>query len=118
MEEIIMQEMQLGVIEAKFADMIWAYEPVTSSELVKLSAVEFNWKRTTTHTVIRRLCDKGLFRNDNGVIRTVISRQDFYDIIPTKYSLTLCHPMELNQKNFQLKTGKSTGSPQVPITDK
>ena len=80
-----MQEIQLGVIEAKFADMIWAHEPVNSSELVKLSAVEFNWKRTTTHTVIRRLCDKGLFRNDKGVIRTVISRQDFYANQSRKY---------------------------------
>ena len=69
-----MQEIQLGIIEAKFADMIWEHEPITSSELVKLSAVEFNWKRTTTHTVIRRLCDKGLFQNDNGMIRMVISR--------------------------------------------
>ena len=85
MEEIIMQEIQLGVIEARYADMIWAHEPVNSSELVKLSAVEFNWKRTTTHTVIRRLCDKGLFRNDKGVIRTVISRQDFYANQSRKY---------------------------------
>lgn len=80
-----MQEIQLGVIEAKFADMIWEREPITSSELVKLSAVEFNWKRTTTHTVIRRLCDKGLFQNDNGMIRMVISRQDFYAGQSRKY---------------------------------
>lgn len=80
-----MQEIQLGIIEAKFADMIWEHEPITSSELVKLSAVEFNWKRTTTHTVIRRLCDKGLFQNDNGMIRMVISRQDFYAGQSRKY---------------------------------
>ncbi|MBD5453815.1 MAG: hypothetical protein HDR30_05790 [Lachnospiraceae bacterium] len=41
-----MAEIQLGVIEARYADMIWAHEPVTSSELVKMTAVEFNWKRT------------------------------------------------------------------------
>lgn len=80
-----MKEIQLGVIEAKFADMIWEHEPVTSSELVKLSAVEFNWKRTTTHTVLRRLCDKGLFRNDNGMVHAVISRQDFYASQSRKY---------------------------------
>ena len=55
-----MQEIQLGVIEARYADMIWGREPVTSSELVKLTAVEFNWKRTTAHNELRRLCDKGL----------------------------------------------------------
>lgn len=80
-----MQEVQLGVIEARFADMIWEQEPVTSSELVKLSAVEFNWKRTTTHTVLRRLCDKGLFRNDNGMVHAVVSRQDFYAGQSKKY---------------------------------
>lgn len=80
-----MQEIQLGVIEAKFADIVWEHEPITSSELVKLAAIEFNWKRTTTHTVIRRLCDKGLFRNDNGTICKVISRQDFYAGQSIKY---------------------------------
>lgn len=80
-----MQEIQLGVIEAKFADIIWEHEPISSSELVKLSATEFNWKRTTTHTVLRRLCDKGLFRNDNGTVRTIISREDFYAGQSRKY---------------------------------
>lgn len=80
-----MREIQLGVIEARFADMIWEQEPVTSSELVKLSAVEFDWKRTTTHTVLRRLCDKGLFRNDNGMVHAVVSRQDFYAGQSKKY---------------------------------
>ena len=80
-----MQEIQLGTIELKFADMIWQHAPVTSSELVKLSSKEFNWKRTTTHTVIHRLCDKGLFCNDNGVINTVISRQEFYANHSKKY---------------------------------
>ena len=71
-------EVQLGVIEAKYADMIWEHEPVTSSELVKMTAVAFNWKRTTAHNVLRRLIDKGLFKNDNGVVTAVISREEFY----------------------------------------
>lgn len=80
-----MQEIQLGVIEARYADMIWERVPVTSSELVKLTAVEFNWKRTTAHNVLRRLCDKGLFRNDNGVVTSVISRDEFYSMQSRKY---------------------------------
>ncbi|MDE7270370.1 MAG: BlaI/MecI/CopY family transcriptional regulator, partial [Acetatifactor sp.] len=80
-----MQEIQLGVIEARYADMIWEREPVTSSELVKLTAVEFNWKRTTAHNVLRRLCDKGLFRNDNGMVTAVISREEFYSLQSRKY---------------------------------
>ena len=71
-------EIQLGVIEARYADMIWKNEPVTSSELVKMTAVEFNWKRTTAHNVLRRLIDKGLFKNENGLVTSVISREDFY----------------------------------------
>ncbi len=71
-------EIQLGVIEARYADMIWENEPVTSSELVKMTAVEFNWKRTTAHNVLRRLIDKGLFKNENGLVTSVISREDFY----------------------------------------
>lgn len=71
-------DIQLGVIEARYADMIWEHEPVTSSELVKMTAVEFHWKRTTAHNVLRRLIDKGLFRNENGLVTSVISREDFY----------------------------------------
>lgn len=80
-----MPEIQLGVIEARYADMIWAHEPVTSSELVKLTAVEFNWKRTTAHNVLRRLIDKGLFRNENGVVTSVISRDEFYTMQSRQY---------------------------------
>lgn len=80
-----MAEIQLGVIEARYADMIWENEPVTSSELVKMTAVEFNWKRTTAHNVLRRLIDKGLFRNENGVVTAVISRDEFYSMQSRKY---------------------------------
>ena len=48
-----MAEIQLGVIEARFADIIWERQPVTSSELVKLAAEAFSWKRTTTHNIGR-----------------------------------------------------------------
>lgn len=73
-----MADIQLGVIEARYADMIWEQEPVTSSELVKLTAAAFHWKRTTAHNVLRRLCDKGLFRNEKGTVTSLISRQEFY----------------------------------------
>lgn len=80
-----MAEVQLGVIEARYADMIWEHEPVTSSELVKMTAVEFNWKRTTAHNVLRRLIDKGLFQNKKGVVTAVISREEFYSMQSRKY---------------------------------
>lgn len=80
-----MSEIQLGVIEARYADMIWEHEPVSSSELVKMTAVEFNWKRTTAHNVLRRLIDKGLFKNENGLVTAVISREEFYSRQSKKY---------------------------------
>lgn len=80
-----MKEVQLGVIEARYADMIWGHEPVTSSELVKMTAVAFGWKRTTAHNVLRRLIEKGLFRNDNGTVTAVISREEFYSRQSRKY---------------------------------
>ena len=80
-----MSDLQLGVIETRFAEVIWKNEPVTSSELVKLAAEEFNWKRTTTHTVLRRLVDKGLFQNNNGTVTAVITEEEFYSKQSRKY---------------------------------
>lgn len=80
-----MAEIQLGIIEARYADMIWEHEPVTSSELVKMTAVAFNWKRTTAHNVLRRLIDKGLFQNENGLVTSLISRDEFYSMQSKKY---------------------------------
>ena len=72
-----MNEIQLGVIESKFADIIWENEPISSSALVKLSEEKLTWKKSTTFTVLRRLCEKGLFKNDKGVVTSLISKQDF-----------------------------------------
>ena len=73
-----MKTIQLGIIESKFADLIWENEPITSSELVKIASDTFGWKRTTTHTVIGRLCNKGLFQNEKGILTALISKEDFY----------------------------------------
>ena len=73
-----MADISLGVIEGRFAELIWAREPVTSTELVKLAEKEFGWRRTTTHTVIKRLCEKGLFVNTKGTVTSLLSREQFY----------------------------------------
>lgn len=73
-----MSDMELGAVQARFADIIWAREPVASGELVKICEKELGWKKPTTYTVLRKLCEKGLFRNENGVVRSVISREDYY----------------------------------------
>ena len=73
-----MAELQLGAVESRFADLIWEHAPVTSGELVKLAEAAFGWKRTTTHTVISRLCEKGLFQNNGGRVTALLSREEFY----------------------------------------
>ena len=86
-----MSEIQLGVIEARFADIIWKNEPVLSSALVKLAGEELGWKRTTVHTVLRRLCDKGLFRNDDGTVTSILSRERFYALQSKQFVDTTFH---------------------------
>ena len=75
-----MGEMKLGAIEAKFADIIWENEPISSGELVKICIKELNWKKSTTYTVLRKLCERGIFQNIEGIVSSVISRDDFYAI--------------------------------------
>ena len=73
-----MDDIKLGAIEARFADLIWHNEPISSGELVKLCQQELTWKKPTTYTVLRRLCERGLFQNENSVVTSCISRQEFY----------------------------------------
>lgn len=68
----------LGPVEARFADIIWEQEPVTSPELVKLAEEALGWKKSTTYTILRRLGQRGIFQNENGVVTSLISRADFY----------------------------------------
>lgn len=71
-------EYRLGVIESKFADIIWNNEPLGSGELVKLAQNELDWKKSTTYTVLRKLCGRGIFRNENGTVTSCISKEEFY----------------------------------------
>lgn len=73
-----MSEIELGVVQAQFAELVWQHEPIASGELVKICEKELNWKKPTTYTVLRKLCEKGLLQNQNGIVTSVISRKDFY----------------------------------------
>ena len=72
-----MEDYQLGAMETKFAELIWDNEPISSGELVKLCEKELNWKKSTTYTMLRRLCMRKIFKNNNGVVSSVITRQEF-----------------------------------------
>ena len=68
---------KLGAMETKFACLIWDNSPVPSGELVKLCEKEFDWKKSTTYTMLRRLCDRGLFQNVDGEVSALLTRDDF-----------------------------------------
>ena len=73
-----MAEMRMGTAEAKFADIIWENEPISSGDLAKLGNKEFEWKKTTSFTVLKRLCERGIFQNQNGTVTSLVSREEFY----------------------------------------
>lgn len=73
-----MDDYKLGTVESRFADIIWSHEPLHSRELVALCQAELNWKKPTTYTVLRKLCERGIFRNEDGMVSSVLSRQEFY----------------------------------------
>ena len=72
-----MSYLKAGSAEARFAELIWEREPISSGELAKLGAAEFGWKKTTSFTVLKRLCERGLFVNEGGVVRSLVPRAEF-----------------------------------------
>ncbi len=73
-----MNDLTLGAVESRFADIIWANEPIASTELARRSLELLGWKKSTTYTVLKRLCEKGIFKNDKGTVISLISKSDFY----------------------------------------
>lgn len=80
-----MIEYKLGEVESRFADIIWKHEPLSSRRLSELAEAELGWKRTTTYTILKRLCDRGLFQNNGGTVTSQISKQEFYAVQSEKF---------------------------------
>ena len=72
-----MAEYKLGEIEMRFAEIIWNNEPLTSGELVKLAEKELLWKKSTTYTILRKICEREIFKNENGTVTSLISKEEF-----------------------------------------
>ncbi|MGN0161044.1 MAG: BlaI/MecI/CopY family transcriptional regulator [Lachnospiraceae bacterium] len=70
-------EIELGEIQEQFAKIIWENEPIASGKLVKIADERLGWKKSTTYTVLRKLCEKGLFQNNDGIVTSVISNIEF-----------------------------------------
>lgn len=72
-----MEKYKLGDMEQKFADLIWENAPIKTRDLISLCAAEFDWKRTTTYTMLKRLCDREIFENTNGEVKILLKKEDF-----------------------------------------
>ena len=72
-----MTDLTMGPVERRFAGLIWDNAPITAAELAKLADKELKWKKTTAYTALKRLCDKGIFRNDGGCVTAILSREEY-----------------------------------------
>ena len=72
-----MDDVKLGVVEGRFADIVWEHAPLSTKELVALCAEKLEWKRTTTYTVLKKLCERGLFCAENGTVSVCLSKTEF-----------------------------------------
>jgi len=73
-----MKTYKLAESEKKFAELIWQNEPIGSGDLVKLCEKEMKWKKSTTYTVLKKLCDKGIFKNEDAIVSSLITKDDYY----------------------------------------
>lgn len=80
-----MEDHKLGVMETKFAELMWDNAPISSGDLVKLCEKELAWKKSTTYTMLRRLCDRGLFQNENGIVTSLMSKHEFTALQSEKF---------------------------------
>ena len=71
---------QMGEMEFRFAELIWKHAPVASGELVRLCAEAFNWKKSTTYTMLHRLCERGIFENPDGTVRALLTRKEYQSL--------------------------------------
>lgn len=73
-----MDENRLGLMEGRFADIIWQSAPISTGDLVKVCETQFGWKRTTTYTMLKRLCQRGIFENDSGTVIVLMPKEKFH----------------------------------------
>lgn len=71
------KDIKLAEIERRFVELVWQREPVSSGDLVLLCEKELNWKKSTTYTVLRRLCQKGILKNEEAVVTSIIKKAEY-----------------------------------------
>ncbi|MCH5338546.1 MAG: BlaI/MecI/CopY family transcriptional regulator [Acetatifactor sp.] len=71
--------------EMQLAQIIWDNEPLTSGELVKLASKELDWKKSTTYTVLRKICENEIFQNQGTVVSALMSREEYVRLKGERY---------------------------------
>ena len=71
--------------EMQLAQLIWDNEPLASGELVKLAAVKLDWKKSTTYTVLRKICENGIFQNQGSMVTSLMSREEYIRMKGERY---------------------------------
>lgn len=80
-----MADYRLAEAESRFADLIWEHAPIHSPKLVELAAAQMDWKKSTTYTVLKKLCDRGIFKNEYALVTPLMTRDEFYAGQSVKY---------------------------------
>lgn len=78
-------DFKLAEVESKFANIIWENEPLNSTELVKIAERELQWTKSTTYSILKKLCERGIFKNENAIVSAVIKKDEFYSNQSRKY---------------------------------
>lgn len=75
-----MPDGRLGTVEGCFAEIVWKNAPLTTRELVELCQKELNWKRTTTYTVLKKFCLRGIFDLQDRMVTVLVPKEEFFAI--------------------------------------
>lgn len=70
-----MEKFNLCESEYRFASIVWENEPVGSGELVKLCNEKLGWKKSTTYTVLKKLCDREILKNENAIVSAIVKQE-------------------------------------------
>lgn len=80
-----MEDYKLGAIESRFADIVWEGQPMTTKQLVDLCAEELSWKRTTTYSILKKLCEKGFFKMENSIVTALVTKEEYNSFQSEKF---------------------------------
>lgn len=80
-----MNELKLGAVDEKFADIVWSSAPISTGELVKRCAAQLNWKRPTVYSALRKFCDNGIFKTEDSTVTVLITKEQLHGMQSAKF---------------------------------